>query len=223
MKKLKDGFLKILPLWPCTYFLVYLLVFKLLETRITGSFMVIHMDVDEYIPFCEYFIIPYLLWFPMIGVSVGYFFLKEREEYKRLLAFLFTGMTLFLVISAVIPNGHIMRPVFFEHDNIFTALVKNLYAADTETNVFPSIHVYNSVAVCCVVYHSQTLKKKRVVKALTMLLTVLIILATLFLKQHSVADDLGAFLMAAVVYRFVYEPALCPFKETANAQFKRAA
>ena len=223
MKKVKELFFKILPLWPCSYFLVYLLVFRLLETRITGSFTVIHMDVDEYIPFCEYFIIPYLMWFPMIGASVIWFFLKEREEYKRLLVFLFTGMTLFLVISAVFPNGHIMRPVFFEHDNVFTALVQNLYAADTETNVFPSIHVYNSVAVCCVVYHCQSFKKKRWVRLSVLALSVLIILATLFLKQHSVADDLGAFLMAAVVYRFVYEPALWPFGEPVKPQKKRAA
>ena len=77
-----------------------------LEKTVTTHFHVIHTALDDYIPFCEYFIIPYLLWFGYVGWGIGYFYLKDRSEYFRLCAMLFTGMTIFLIVSTIYPNGH---------------------------------------------------------------------------------------------------------------------
>ena len=95
------------------------------------------MAIDDYIPFCEYFIIPYLLWFFYVGWGVGYFYRKNRDEYFRLCTVLFTGMTIFLIISTVYPNGHYLRPTEFARDNLFTDLVRQLYATDTCDESFP--------------------------------------------------------------------------------------
>lgn len=187
------------------YFLFYLIFFRYLEQHVSGNFYVIHMKIDDYIPFCEYFIIPYLMWFFYVAAGVIYFFLTDVEEYKKLMIFLATGMTIFLIISAIFPNGHLLRPVFFKHHNIFTVLVQHLYATDTETNVFPSIHVFNALGIHCALCHSPKLRHRIWLKRGSFFLTVLIILATLFLKQHSVSDDLASFLMAGIIYRFVYE------------------
>ena len=51
-----------------SYFAIYLPWFGHLEKTVTTHFHVIHTALDDYIPFCEYFIIPYLLWF---GTSAG--------------------------------------------------------------------------------------------------------------------------------------------------------
>ena len=45
------------------YFMIYLPWFGHLERTVTTHFHVIHVALDDYIPFCEYFIIPYFLWF----------------------------------------------------------------------------------------------------------------------------------------------------------------
>ena len=45
------------------YFPVYMLWFAYVEKTVTKHFHVIHMKIDDLIPFCEYFIVPYLLWF----------------------------------------------------------------------------------------------------------------------------------------------------------------
>ena len=37
------------------------------------------------IPFCEYFIVPYLLWFGYVAWAGGYFYLKNKDEYLKLL------------------------------------------------------------------------------------------------------------------------------------------
>mgnify|MGYP000388149172 CR=1 FL=1 len=56
--------------------------------------------------------------------------------------------TIFLIISTIFPNGQDLRPVVFERDNVFVDMVRMLYRADTCTNVFPSLHVFNTLSVC---------------------------------------------------------------------------
>ena len=50
------------------YILVYMPWFMFLEKHVTTQYHVIQTTLDEYIPFIEYFIIPYLLWFVFIAV-----------------------------------------------------------------------------------------------------------------------------------------------------------
>ncbi len=186
------------------YLLIYFPWFGWLEKNITKHFHIIHMSIDDAIPFVEYFIIPYLLWFAYIAITVMYFFLKNKNEFYRLCAFLFVGMTVFLIISTVYPNGHYLRPTVFERENIFTDLVRLLYRADTPTNLFPSIHVYNSIGVNIAIWHSEEFKKSKSIRYGSAVLMVSIILSTMFLKQHSVFDVITGIVFSVFMYTFVY-------------------
>lgn len=186
------------------YFLVYLAWFGYVEKAVTTHFHVIHVPIDDYIPFCEYFVIPYLLWFPFVAWGIAYMALHNKSDYYKLCAFLFTGMTIFLIISTVYPNGQYLRPTYFTHHNLCTMLCELLYASDTPTNLFPSIHVYNSLGIFLAVTHNEHLRKNKTVCLLTFLLTVSIILATMFIKQHSFFDVCCAFALAFVMYQVVY-------------------
>lgn len=186
------------------YFLVYFPWFGYLEKTVTNRFHVIHTAVDDLIPFCEIFIIPYLLWFVYVAAGIFYFFLKDKSEYYRLCTFLFTGMTVFLIISTVYPNGHYLRPADFARDNIFTDLVRLLYRTDTPTNLFPSIHVYNSIGINIAVWHSKDFKNNKAVRFGSSLFMISIILSTMFLKQHSVFDVITGIVFALFMYTFVY-------------------
>lgn len=190
--------------WTLLYFPIYLAWFAFLEKTVTRRFHVVHVAVDDFIPFVEFFIVPYLLWFAYVAVGMIYFFLNDVSDYYKLCAFLFVGMTVFLFISTVYPNGHYLRPSVFQRDNICVTLVQWLYAADTPTNLFPSIHVYNSIGIHLAVCHSQKLRKHRFVQLGSGILMVSIILATMCLKQHSVFDVITACGMAAVMYTMVY-------------------
>lgn len=130
--------------------------------------------------------------------------LHNKTDYYKLCAFLFTGMTIFLIISTVYPNGQYLRPTYFTHHNLCTMLCERLYAGDTPTNLFPSIHVYNSLGIYLAVTHNKKLRKNKLVCLLTLILTVSIILATMFIKQHSFFDVCCAFVLAAVMYHVVY-------------------
>lgn len=190
--------------WVFLYGAIYMPWFLYLENRTETHYFLIHSPLDDYIPFIEYFIVPYLLWFVFIAVTVLYFFFTDRKEFYQVTAFLCTGMTIFLVICTVFPNAQNLRPVVFERNNIFVDMVRHVYMTDTPTNVLPSIHVFNSIGACIAIAHSKELKKHRGIQNSAYILAFLIILSTVFLKQHSVTDVIAAFAMACIIYPLVY-------------------
>lgn len=194
--------------WVFLYAFIYFPWFYYLEKNVTDEFHIIHTAFDEKIPFIEFFVIPYLLWFGFITFALLYFFFTDRNDFYRMTAFLITGMTVFLIISTIYPNGQILRPAEFTRDNIFIDLVKNLYHGDTPTNIFPSIHAYNSIGVHLAVRNSNRLKGNKFAQYGSFVLSVLIILSTMFLKQHSVIDVIGAIVLAVPTYHlaYVWEP-----------------
>lgn len=186
------------------YGIIYMQWFAYLEKTVTNHYHLIHLKPDDLIPFCEVFVIPYLLWFVYVAAIVLYFFFKDRDDYFRICTFLFTGMTVFLIISTLWPNGHNLRPAIMPRDNVFTSLVSMLYRTDTPTNLWPSIHVYNSLGCHFAVMKSARLEKYKGIRTGSLVLCVSIILSTMFIKQHSVFDVTTAFIMAAVMYGIVY-------------------
>lgn len=143
IKKYKHGFVIV------TYSILYLCIFQYLEQRHVYSYHLIHCALDDLIPFCEYFIVPYLLWFPYQVFVIAYFifFNKEKREYYQLTLNLCMGMTVFLIVSWLYPNIQLLRPAVFTGDSLFIRAVQQLYSMDTPTNILPSIHVFNSIAI----------------------------------------------------------------------------
>lgn len=203
------------------YAILYLIIFHYLETRTVYSYRyhVIDTVFDNYIPFCEYFIVPYLLWFPYMIMTIWYFIFKNnnKKEYYQLIFNLMMGMTVFLIVSYVYPNILHLRPSEFPRDNIFTDLVRFIYRTDTPTNVLPSIHVFNSLAIHMALTNCQSLKDRKAVRIGSLILTTLIIMSTMFLKQHSVIDVCLGCTLALFGYLLFY-----PQKSTEHAHKKVA-
>ncbi|MCR5147995.1 MAG: phosphatase PAP2 family protein [Eubacterium sp.] len=188
------------------YVPAYFISFFMLEKRNDVEFHYIHSSLDDSIPFCEFFIIPYYLWFAFIFVSVGFFIFFDFEGFKKLAWFLALGMTAFIIICYFWPNALALRPVEVTRDNFCARIVRFLYKTDTPTNVFPSIHVYNTLCVEIAILKSKLPKKHKGITTFAVILSVLIIAATVFLKQHSVIDVIGAFVMALLFYLPIYLP-----------------
>ena len=200
--------------WVLSYGVIYLTWFFHLEKTVTSGYHIMHMRIDDYIPFVEYFIIPYFLWFLYVAVSIGYFFFTSKEDYYRLCAFLFTGMTISLFICTIFPNGTDLRPVVDPDKNFCTYLVSLLHKADTNTNVFPSIHAFNSMGVHFAVINSERLRNKKGLRFFSFALMIAICLSTMFLKQHSAIDVIGAVIMAYIIYPFVYSHSFAANRRT---------
>ena len=186
------------------YFPIYLIWFAWLEKTVVKHYNVIHVDWDDYIPFCEIFVVPYLLWFVYIAVVILFLFFNNKQDYYRCCVFFFTGMTIFLAVSTLWPNGHHLRLETMPRDNIFTKMVEMLWKTDTATNLWPSIHVYNSIGAHFAVIRSQALENKKGIKVISLILAVSIVLSTVFIKQHSLFDVFTGIGLAAIMYVFVY-------------------
>lgn len=208
MKKIKSFLFKYKHAILILYFPIYLTWFIYLEKRTDVKFTYIHCFVDDYIPFCEIFIIPYLLWFLYVAVSLVFLFFqtKHLDDFYRCTAVLLLGMTTSLLIYTIFPNAQNMRPHTFERDNIFTQIISILYATDTDTNVCPSIHVFNAIAINVAISDSWHFKDKRAVRLCSTILCVLICMSTLLLKQHSFIDVVCALLLYVFYYIIIYKP-----------------
>lgn len=179
------------------------------------TFYAVHIKLDDIIPFCEWFIFPYLIWFPFVAITVLYFFFHNKSEFYHICAFLSGGMTVCLLIYTIWPNGQVLRPdlTLLGRENIATWLVSFIYSADTPTNVCPSIHVFNSLGVCIAIYRSTEFAENRPIRYITLLLTIMICLSTVFLKQHSAFDGICAAILALIFTKFIYSPRYSLVKE----------
>ena len=175
--------------WIIIYTAIYMGGFRIMEGARHVHYHMIHTWLDDQIPFCEYFIIPYFLWFGFnVAVVTWIVFKGTVQETYKVSAVLMTGMMIFLVVSAIYPNRLDLRPDYVATSNICGMLVSFLYKTDTPTNVLPSIHVFNTMALCFAVHGNKELRKRKLLTLSSDILGVLIVLSTMFLKQHSVID-----------------------------------
>ncbi len=188
-------------LWYLLIVPVYLASFFIIEQIIDrdSNYWVSYLPLDDLIPFCEWFVIPYVLWYPFLA-SVGvYALLREPDVFKKYMTFIGVGFMSSIAVFALFPNGQDLRPAVMERDNVATQLMQAIYAADTNTNVLPSMHAVGSIGVACGVFHCKGLKNP-LWKIGAAAMAFLIICATVFTKQHSILDVFAAIPYAAVVY-----------------------
>lgn len=181
------------------YFIMYFLTENLIPIK---NCHVIHSKLDDIIPFCEVFVIPYVFWYLLIVISLVYFALYNVDSFKKLSIFIICTQVIAMVIYIIYPSCQDLRPTEFARDNIFTQIIGFLYSFDTNTGVFPSLHVAYSIGIASV-----WLKEKNVWKwwkVFVLIATILISLSTAFIKQHSILDGFAAVIMCIFVEAIVY-------------------
>ena len=134
--------LKLLLFWP-----IFSLVFCYLENyRPTVYYAPMRCALDHWIPFCKWFVIPYAFWFLFVGGMLLYTLLYNIPAFRRMMWFIILTYSFALVTYLLFPNCQHLRPTLLGGD-LLTRFTAKLYAADTNTNVCPSIHVIGSFAV----------------------------------------------------------------------------
>lgn len=180
----------------------YLISFSLLEEFVKPRF-IIHCALDDVIPFCEYFVIPYLLWFLYVPFFTLYLMHHDRESFWQLAVMMFGGMTVCIILYILFPNGLTLRS-FVPDKNVFCRIVNAIYLIDTSTNVCPSIHVLNSLSVNSALSHSPLMKDAHITKLLSSVFALLVCVSTVLLDQHSIVDVLCAVLLFLVMEKIAY-------------------
>lgn len=207
MKRFNLYLLRHRHVWPLLYAFIYMPWFIALESTYTdlNDVHLIHCHLDDIIPFCEVFIIPYMLWFLYIPAVFILLYFSSNKEFYRICAYEFTGMTIALLIYTIYPNGHNLRVDLNMRDNIFMTLLSFIYNNDTSTNVFPSIHVFATLAAHSCLVNSPQIKVRPYIKPISGVLTVLICASTIMLKQHSFLDLIGGVVLSGVLYLVVFK------------------
>lgn len=191
---------------------VYLVLFVVLEHIPNRTYWVTDLPIDGTIPFCEWFILPYCLWFPlMFGVGL-WLLLRHPAAFRRYMLFL--GLTFLSteVLWIFWPNAQNLRPAVLPRDNALTAIVSALYHIDTNTNVFPSLHVVGAVGVALAA--RDACPRQHLVWGGTTALAALICASTLFVKQHALLDVAGGLLWSLPAAVWVYRGALSRRRRT---------
>lgn len=171
------------------YFAAYFLTENLIPAE---NCTPIKIPLDDLMPFCEYFVIPYVLWYGLIVVSLGYFALYNTQSFKNLQTYIIFTQVVAMGVYIIYPNRQDLRPALSElqNGNVFERLVALIQSFDTPTNVCPSLHVGYSLGIASV-----WCKEKDVPlwwKIFVVVLVVLICLSTAYIKQHSIFDAFAA-------------------------------
>ena len=158
--------------WLCThkylaifpvYMIIYLIWFFSLSDVAFPNALILHSRLDDLIPFCEYFIIPYGSWFLALVFTPLVVAFISREDFLRLCFVMYVGMTIALITYMVYPTGLDLREPMVR-DNMFTHLVQMIRDRDDAYCVCPSIHVSSSVAIMLVMLTARGLKGKKCAK-----------------------------------------------------------
>lgn len=193
--------LKLLLFWP-----MFGMLFQFVEHFYqVESYTVMHCALDDWIPFCEWFLIPYLFWFFYMGGMFVYTLLYDIDGFCRMMKYIMLTYSITIVIYLLWPTCQELRPDTFLRENVLTEITKAYYRFDTNTNVCPSIHVIGSLAVMEAALWSKKFSKAW--KASFVFIAILICMSTVFMKQHSVLDILAALPICAVGHCFWFRTA----------------
>lgn len=171
-----------------------------------------HTFIDDIIPFNAFFVVPYVLWYAYVAWFLLYLCIIDKDSYFKLLTSLIIGMLISYVVFYFYPS-HVPRPIIIKKD-VFSELVGFIYQRDNAYNCFPSIHVLNSLLVAMHVNASYEVMMGT--KIICSVLATLIIMSTLFIKQHYFVDAIGAIFLGCTLFKLMNIITIKQIKDTRN-------
>ena len=169
------------------YFLLYFLTENLIPPE---KCHVVHCALDDLIPFCEVFVIPYVFWYLLVFGSLLYFLLYDVESFKKLQIYIIVTQVVAMAVYLIWPSIQLLRPETFPRQNVLTQILSIIYTVDTPTGVCPSLHAAYSLGIASV-----WLKRRRTGwgwRAAIGFAAAVICVCVTFVKQHSALDVLWA-------------------------------
>ena len=182
------------------FYFLFIVLFGLIQKYYNPvSSHLVTWPIDYYMPYNQYFMIAYAIWWPFVPAALIFFYFRDIPSFKALCFQMLIVCYLTLIIYIVYPSYLDLRQPIHETD-ICSQMLLWLRSIDPPRNVFPSLHVSETVSICFVVYKSRDLLLNRYVKGIIYLIGILIIVSTIYIDQHSIADILFAIILSVVFY-----------------------
>jgi membrane-associated phospholipid phosphatase len=201
-------------------FLVVGVFYFLLNTVVygwTGSLYTrgVHLAtaLDNAIPFVPEWAIFYLyLFYPLSALTMAWFSLVEfRRGYSLAFSLILINLAADLVYLVFPVTTDLWRAQLLAHPlagNAFASAMYAHYAADPSFNCFPSLHAAVAT-ICFYAWHRYARQRPLpIVRAIAIGMLVVgigVVLSTLFVKQHYIADEAAGVLLALGVGRLVFD------------------
>ena len=156
--------------------------------------------IDKKIPFIEYFVYFYVIWYLMLIIVPYIFYKNDKKDLIKYISLYslcsITANIIFIIYPTIIERASIMP------NTITKQIVNLIYYFDTPAlNCFPSMHCIVSFIFILIAIESKTMTKNK--KIIITSLSTLVILSTLFIKQHVLYDVIGA-LIIVLIYSLIY-------------------
>jgi len=175
------------------------IIYGLLNNTDRGVYSMV-TDLDLHTPFLKIFVIPYIIWYFFIFGTLVFFCFKDKKLYYRTLTAVNLGLLACYGIYFIFQT-HVPRPELVGHD-FLTKLVALVYSNDQPYNAFPSIHVLMSFLMIKGINKYQG--KNYLNMSIVYLNVILIILSTLFIKQHVILDVFAAIVLGSLIFDLVF-------------------
>lgn len=153
--------------------------------------------LDDVIPFFSPFVIFYFLIIIILFLPFIMTFKNKKMFLALSTAFFFVSFICNIIY--IFFQTTITRPDIIP-STIFDKLVLFIYSVDSPLNLFPSGHVTFSVLSTLCLF-----KINKKVAFVVLPFTILLILSTLFIKQHNIPDVLAGAILAYLGYKFIFK------------------
>ncbi|MDD2518597.1 MAG: phosphatase PAP2 family protein [Bacilli bacterium] len=167
---------------------------KLLE----GDPILIGSTLDTYIPFLPIFIYIYNIWYPFNILSLYFIFKDNANVYIKTIISLVFCFIISNSIFILYPTT-VNRPVINSYNNITEFITYMTFRIDTPaTRCFPSNHCILCFIIIFSVLAIKNMSKWK--KSMIVAINILIILSTLFVKQHIIYDVIGSLIITVICF-----------------------
>lgn len=198
MKKLLEK-IEIKPLIATIFLVCIQSALYFISKLLQGDLNLVGNVIDTKIPFVPAFFIPYCIWYLMIFLIPYYLYCKDKDKFvKYVISYVLCSMIGNIVFISY--PSTVTRPTVTGTD-IFSLIAKFIYWIDTPTNCFPSLHC--AISMLFILYVCESKNTNIITKISVCIISILIMLSTLFTKQHVVVDFISGDILALIVYLIV--------------------
>lgn len=156
-------------------------------------------NIDNSIPFLKVFILPYVAWYAFIFIIMAYLCYKDRKTYYITITAYMLGLIAsyitFYFFQTTVPRPEVIGSDFL------SKIIRIIYSTDKPYNCFPSIHVLSCFLMIKAIMTSSARNRTNMVIIWSN--SVLIIISTLFIKQHVILDVFSGIIYADLLFRIV--------------------
>lgn len=180
-------------------FLINAFIYFFIKLFIT-NFNLISSPLDNYIPFLPTFIYFYMIWYPFEIFTLFYLYKKDKKNYLKTLITIVLSFLIAYSIFIIYPTM-VNRPIVDSFNSLTTLIVYITFKSDTPVNCFPSGHCILCFIMIFSIINTKNISKR--IKAILITINILIVLSTLFVKQHVIYDVIASLVISSICFYYL--------------------